>query len=507
MFWKVNLITWSIVTDETHRRPGGSAISSGIGYPVEIEIPESYMGNLLDFIYQKYLLPQKNRFTDISRTDSGGQLSLSFVVLGESGRRIKAQVLGGKPIRVFTEPLATAVSEEEVDQVRQDIVIAVEIFEEKVNESTLFFAWREGEEIVPERVTGGEKKSLNRLFLETQILLFSLFIGLGLVLFIFLEGTSLFWYVPIILMAIQLVFVVYSPKFIERTADWRITERNPTIHLLEYGLPFEEHDSFREKYTPQKIAEIKKEVYDETIAKNGEIDCETTGRIFNKYGFECKPENLSTRKVNVYELVKRAADKFRFPMPKIVVANTLLPNAAASGPGPSHGVVLLTTGLFVQLEEDEIDSVLGHEFGHLKGHDPLWLYGLMGSEFLFRFYVILAFFPIIFSSLLLFFLYFWAIMTLLFFVAKFFESRADLTSAMVVGKPEVLAKSLEEIGFKRLLMERVPQYRIQEWLSLDPHPPMYFRVARLRKIGDNIKIRHPLWQSGKDVVRGFLDSL
>jgi heat shock protein HtpX len=308
-------------------------------------------------------------------------------------------------------------------------------------------------------------------------------------------------------MAVQLVFVVYSPKVIERTGDWRITERNPTIHLLEYGLPFEEHDNFREKFPPDKIVEIKKEAYKETIAKHGEIDCETAGNVFRKYGFECKAENWSTRKVNVYELVKRAADRFNFPMPKIVVANTLVPNAAASGMSASHGVVLITTGLLVQLEEEEIDSVLGHEFGHLKGHDPLWLYGLMGSEFLFRFYVILAFFPIIFSSLLLFFVYFWAVMTLLYFVAKFFEARADLTSAMIVGKPQVLAKALEEIGFKKLLMERVPMYRIQEWLSFDPHPPIYFRVERLRKVGDAAKTKHPLRQSAKDVVRGFLDSL
>jgi heat shock protein HtpX len=482
-------------------------MESHMGYAVEVEIPLSYMRNLMDFVYQKYLLPQKTRYVDISRTDAGGQSSLGFVVLDESGRRrIKVQALGGKPIRVFTQPLVEGVTEDEVTRVRQDVVIAVELFEEKVNQTTLFFAWREGEEIVPDQAYGKEKKSLNRLFLETQILLFALFIGLGLVLFTLLPP-ELFWYAPIILMAVQLVFVVYSPKIIERTGDWRITESNPTIHLLEYGLPFEEHDSFREKFPPEKIAEIKKDVYRETIAEHGRIDCEIAARIFKKHGFECKPENLSTRKVNVYELVKRTADKFHFPMPKMVVANTLVPNAAASGPSPSHGVVLITTGLLVQLEEEEIDSVLGHEFGHLKGRDPLWLYGLMGSEFLFRFYVILAFFPIIFSSLLLFFVYFWGVMTVLYFIAKFFEARADLASAMVVGKPQILAKALEEIGFKKLLIERVPLYRIQEWISFDPHPPIYFRVERLRKIGDRVKIRYPLWQSAKDVVRGFLDSL
>jgi hypothetical protein len=57
------------------------------------------------------------------------------------------------------------------------------------------------------------------------------------------------------------------------------------------------------------------------------------------------PENLSTKTVNVYKLVRTAAEKFNLPLPKIVISNTMLPNAAASGPSPKHGVVLITTGL------------------------------------------------------------------------------------------------------------------------------------------------------------------
>lgn len=98
-------------------------------------------------------------------------------------------------------------------------------------------------------------------------------------------------------------------------------------------------------------------------------------------------------------------------------------------------------------------------------------------------------------------------MTLLYFIAKFFEARADLTSAIVVGQPRILANALEEIGFKRLLFERVPSYRIQEWISFDPHPPIYFRVNRLRKIEDASRIKHPFLQSARDVTRGFLNSL
>ena len=74
----------------------------------------------------------------------------------------------------------------------------------------------------------------------------------------------------------------------------------------------------------------------------------------------------------------------------------------------------------------------------------------------------------------------WALLTLTYFIAKFFEARADLISAMVIGKPKLLADALEKIGFQRLLYERVPAFRVQEWLSMDPHPSIYFRIARAK---------------------------
>jgi heat shock protein HtpX len=98
-------------------------------------------------------------------------------------------------------------------------------------------------------------------------------------------------------------------------------------------------------------------------------------------------------------------------------------------------------------------------------------------------------------------------MAVIYFIAKFFEARADLISAIVIGQPQLLARALEKIGFKRLLYERVPSYRVQEWISFDPHPPIYFRVNRLDKLQVPVKIKHPLIQSAKDVTRGFLASL
>jgi len=472
-----------------------------VSYAIETAIPPNYLGKLLDYIHQKHLLPQEQRFVNISKAILDGYPSLTFNVIDSTGKKnLNVEIRGSKPIHVKVLSIDKTVPEERINEVKQDVIIAMELFEEKIRKSTLYFAWREGEEIIPESLHGKEKKAINRMFLETQIFLFVVFIGLGMFLFLIVG-----WLAPVILMAIQFVFVFYSNKIIARSGDWRITESNPTIHLLEYHLAVEEHDAFIKMYTKEQLIQMKKEIYERSISKKGEVDCEIAREIFRKYGLDCNPENLSIRKVDVYQIVKKVADKFSFPMPEVVISNSMIPNAAASGPSPGRGVVLITTGLLVQLEDDEIVSVLGHEFGHLKGRDPLLLYGLTGAEFLFRFYVLFAFLPFIFYSYF-FFLYFWIVMTMIYFIAKFFEARADLVSAIVMGQPGVLAEALEKIGFKRLLNERVPAFRLQEWISMEPHPPTYFRVNRLEKLETPVKIKHPLIQSAKDVTKGFLTS-
>jgi len=478
-------------------------------YKIDSEIPDSYTEKLLDFIQKKYLLPQKERFSSIVRKKSQDGSYLSYAVRDEKGQPfLEVEVKASNPVEVEINPIVENLPETSIEEAKQDIVIALQIFEESARKSTLYFAWREGEEIVPEALKKGEK-SINRLFLETQVLFFMLFAGFGVFLFfiIYTFFPDAIWVAPIVLVAAQFVLVFFSTSFISRYADWPITHDNPTIHFLEYHLPLMESGDFTKSYSPAQMLKIKKEVYEAILAKKGEINCAAAQEIFSKHGVECQEANLTSKKVNVYALVKKIADKFGYPMPKIVVSNTILPNAAASGPSPKRGLVLITTGLLVQLEEEEVLSVLGHEFGHLKGRDPLVLFGLTSAEFLFRFYVIFPYFPFLFSSLFLFFIYFWLVMTVIFFIAKFFEARSDLVSAIEVGQPEVLAGALEKIGFQRLLLERTPSFRIQEWVGFDPHPPISFRVRRLQKLKTPVRIRYPLIQSIKDVLSGFFASL
>ena len=479
-----------------------------VSYEIYTEVPESYLEKLIEFIHRKYILPQKERFRGIVKKKSEVGSVLSYSIFDAEGKSIlQVDVYGSKPLKVNITPISERVPETAILEAKQDIVIATQIFEENARKSTLYFAWREGEKIVPEAI-GKAGKSLQRLFLETQVLLFFLFTAIAVVMFVVIAPyPEVFVVAPLILVAVQFVFVFFSTSFIARAGDWTITKDNPTIHLLEYHLPLMDNGEFSKGYPPEKLLKIKQEVYEKILAKRGEIDCQEAHEVFEKYGVSCHPENLTSRKVNVYELVKKIADKFGYPTPKIVVSNTILPNAATSGPSPSRGLVLITTGLLVQLEEDEVLSVLGHEFGHLKGRDPLILYGLSSAEFLLRFYVVLPFFPFIFQSFLLFFVYIFAVFSVIFFISKFFEARSDLVSAMVLGQPDVLAGALEKIGFQRLLLERTPSFRVQEWVGFDPHPPIYFRVNRLDKLESPEKIKYPLLRSIKDVFKGFFASL
>ncbi len=469
------------------------AAETGVSFVIDTEVAPADLGDLLKFIHQNYILPHLEGFINIGRTSD----TLSFTALGpEEKWFVNVQIKTGKPIKVKMAPSEEAVPQEVLEQLKEDLFIGVQLFEEQVRRTTLYFAWVEGEPVVLEKVPQRRRSIIYRMFSESMLMFFILFIAASILLFMILGP-----YAPIMLVAIQFITVLFSDRIIARMGNWQINREKPNVHIFQYHLPIEEYKDFSHRFSREMLVKMKAEIYERTLAIGKAINCETVHDVFSRYDFKCVPENMTTRIVNVYDIVKRAADRFELQIPKIVIANTILPNAAASGPSPSRGIVLITTGLLVQLEDDEILSVIGHELSHLKGRDPLILFGLTSAEYLLRYYI--------FWPLLFFFgyLYLFFALTVIYFIAKFFEGRADLEAAIRIGRPEVLAEALRKIGFRRLQFERIPSYRIQEWISWDPHPPIYFRVARLEQLKAPEKLKHPFIQSIKDNIRGFSQAI
>lgn len=467
-------------------------MSEAKSFVIDTELSQIYFNDILKFIRQHYLLPHPETFGNVRRTKINSVYALFFTVFDPKRTwRIDVEMKAGKPIQVEMIPKEGA-PEIAMDEVREDLIINVQLFEENVRKYTLYFAWIKGEKIIPEEAPSAKKNASDKMFTSSMLLLYIILFGVNIVLFIFFGI-----YGVLAILSIQFAFVLLAGKIYLKMGKLRITEQNSDVHILQYHLPADEHKEFYAKYGKDMVVQIKTEIYNKTLAVGKEPTCELGQEILAKYGMKCTPERMSAKVVNVYRIVKTAAEKFKLPTPKIVISNSMMPNAAATGPSPSRGVVLLTTGLLVQLKDDEILSVVGHELGHLQGRDSLILFGLNSAEFLLRIFVFLPLF--LFSP----FLYLIIAMGVIYFIAKFFEAQADLQSAIKIGQPKVLAEALQKIGFRKLQYERIPTYKIQSWIRWDPHPPTYFRIDRLEKMKTPVEVKHPLIQSAKDVFNGF----
>jgi len=462
-------------------------------FTIDTEVAPIYLNDLLNFVYQYYILPHLELFTGIKKTAINNEYVLLFTALDQ--RRewyVNVEMKAAKPIQVKMVLSGEIVPQVVLDKLKDDLVISVQLFEEKIRKTTLYFAWVKGEKIIPETMPSTRKRAIDGIFTRNMLFFYIIFIGASILLF-----SVLGYYAPIVIIAFQFVTVLASDRIIMKLGKWKVDSKNPNVHLLQYHLPVEEYNEFYRKYGSDLVLKMKQEIYEKTLALGKEPNCQLGEEVFAKYGMKCAPERMSVKTVNVYDLVRKAAEKFNLSIPKIVISNTMLPNAAATGPSPSHGAMLITTGLLVQLNDDEIFSVIGHELGHLKGRDPLILFGLTASEFLLRIYVFLPFF--MFSP----FVYLIVAMGIIYFIAKFFETRADLQSAITIGQPQVLAEALRKIGFRKLQFEQAPIHKIQGWINWDPHPPTYFRINRLEKLKTPVEVKHPLIQSVKDVIDGF----
>ncbi|MBS7623784.1 M48 family metalloprotease [Candidatus Bathyarchaeota archaeon] len=68
-------------------------------------------------------------------------------------------------------------------------------------------------------------------------------------------------------------------------------------------------------------------------------------------------------------MVARLSDRIGLRMPKVMIADIPIPNAFAYGSPIAGSRVAVTTGLLKELEDEEVEAVLGHELGHLKNRD------------------------------------------------------------------------------------------------------------------------------------------
>lgn len=75
----------------------------------------------------------------------------------------------------------------------------------------------------------------------------------------------------------------------------------------------------------------------------------------------------------LYNVVEEMAIASGVPMPKVMVMETDVPNAFATGTSTSTAAIAVTRGLLNTLSRDELQGVVGHEMGHIANLDTRYM--------------------------------------------------------------------------------------------------------------------------------------
>jgi heat shock protein HtpX len=84
--------------------------------------------------------------------------------------------------------------------------------------------------------------------------------------------------------------------------------------------------------------------------------------------YRARPANPSEYS-ELYSMVQRLSARSGIKTPTLMIADIPIPNAFAYGSPLTGSRVAVTTGILKALEPEEIEAVIGHEFGHLRNRD------------------------------------------------------------------------------------------------------------------------------------------
>lgn len=213
----------------------------------------------------------------------------------------------------------------------------------------------------------------------------------------------------------------------------------------------------------------------------------------------------------VYRIVENLAITTGMPMPKVYIIDDPALNAFATGRDPKHAYVAVTAGLLEVMDDTELEAVLAHEMGHVQNYDirvMMIVFGLVSAigfiaDILMHMmwwggddrenrnpvFIILGIVAALLAPLV-------ALLVQL-AVSRQREYLADSTGAMTTRYPEGLARALEKIGKHGSTTQRQNTSTAHLFFAnplkgaslaklFSTHPPIEDRIARLRKMGNNL---------------------
>ena len=221
--------------------------------------------------------------------------------------------------------------------------------------------------------------------------------------------------------------------------------------------------------------------------------------VLRMYGAQIVTEQEAPE---LYRLVDRLRQRAGLPMPAVAVAPQDQPNAFATGRGPEHAVVAVTTGILKALPQEELEGVIAHELAHVKNRDMLittiaagiagmisnlpWLLMFAGGSRSDEGRHPLAELGLIILAPI-------AAMLIQFAISRQREFEADRVGAEILGRPRTLASALQRLDYyaRQIPMNVAPAAAPLAQVNplaatsggvtslFSTHPPIEERIARL----------------------------
>ena len=145
---------------------------------IRTEITPSRLGDLLDFIYWTHIHPFHSNFTNVRRWIIDGREVLAFTFIGPEGWYVDVEMTASNPIEVKMTPTSTT-TPEFLNKLRENLIIAVQIFEDEMRKTTLYFVWVLNEDNIPVKSSTQKRKILSQIFTGNMLFFFLLFLLLG----------------------------------------------------------------------------------------------------------------------------------------------------------------------------------------------------------------------------------------------------------------------------------------------------------------------------------------
>lgn len=215
----------------------------------------------------------------------------------------------------------------------------------------------------------------------------------------------------------------------------------------------------------------------------------------------------------LYDMTRRLTQRAGLPMPRLYLIPEMQPNAFATGPSPSQGIVAFTAGLLQSMTQEEIEGVLAHELAHIKNRDMLtmtvaatvvgaitWLVDMLRWSIFFRsgrdrededngLGVIVAIVVGMIAAL--------AATLIQLAISRAREYAADRTAALLVGSPDGLISALAKLHqlTHAIPMEHANTATAHLFIAnpfsgagdfllnlFSTHPPIPQRIEKLRQL-------------------------